>query len=247
MSSRRARASAAMSSKVSICSARRRRPSSTTPIPATAASTASGRKTREKSGTTSAAPRPRRKDVGWICIVDLLEVWSGAECYPAGSQAIVTFRLRCVNSCCVGGLKTVHTRDRRAFDWVSFCFHTVTISRRARGGSPAMPRKAANQSRIFGGAETLSLELVHAVTETAVAAVRGAQEVGAEIGTTADGAVRGAVQAGGGGGGGQRARGGGGGGRGGEGARGGRRGWPRRGGRRPGRGECRATGRRERR
>jgi hypothetical protein len=58
-----------------------------------------------------------------------------------------------------------------------------------------MPRKVDNQSRILGGAEILSLELVHAVTETAVAAVRGVQEVGAEIGTTAIGAVRGSIRA----------------------------------------------------
>ena len=58
-----------------------------------------------------------------------------------------------------------------------------------------MPRQAKNHSRILGGAEALSLELVHAVTETAVAAVRGVQEVGAEIGTTALSAVRGSIRA----------------------------------------------------
>ena len=41
------------------------------------------------------------------------------------------------------------------------------------------------------GAEALSVGLVHAVTETVVTAVRGVQQVGAEIGTTAVSAVRG--------------------------------------------------------
>src|SRR5215831_21408623 len=80
-----------MSSSVSICSAASRRPSSISPIPATAASTASGRSTRVKSGTTSAAPSPRRNDVGWICIVDLLVC--GAFYGPSGG-VIVAFQLR---------------------------------------------------------------------------------------------------------------------------------------------------------
>ena len=42
-------------------------------------------------------------------------------------------------------------------------------------------------------AEALSVGLVHALTETAVTAVRGVQEVGAEIGTTAVSAVRGSI------------------------------------------------------
>jgi len=45
------------------------------------------------------------------------------------------------------------------------------------------------------GAEALSVGLVHAVTETVVTAVRGVQEVGAEIGTTALSAVRGSIRA----------------------------------------------------
>jgi hypothetical protein len=45
------------------------------------------------------------------------------------------------------------------------------------------------------GAEALSIGLVHALTETAVTAVRGVQEVGAEIGTTAVSAVRGSIRA----------------------------------------------------
>src|SRR6185503_13128182 len=162
-------------------------------IPATAASMASGRKTREKSGTTSAAPRPRRNDVGWICIVaSLTSDLSRMLTSRVSGDCYVSATLR--GSSC-GDLKNFTPEIEAPFDWASFCSHTDTISRRARGGSPAMPRKAANQSRIFGGAETLSLELVHAVTETAVAAVRGAQEVGAEIGTTAVGAVRGSIRA----------------------------------------------------
>src|SRR3989442_13650840 len=64
--SRRARASAAMSSMTSICSARMRRPSSTKPSPAAIASTARGRKTFETHGFMTAAPIPRRNENGWI-------------------------------------------------------------------------------------------------------------------------------------------------------------------------------------
>src|SRR5262249_31243760 len=45
------------------------------------------------------------------------------------------------------------------------------------------------------GAEALSVGLVQAVTETVVTAVRGVQEVGAEIGTTAVSALRGSIHA----------------------------------------------------
>jgi hypothetical protein len=45
------------------------------------------------------------------------------------------------------------------------------------------------------GAEALSTGLVHAVTGTMVTAVRGVQEVGAEIGSTAVSAVRGSIRA----------------------------------------------------
>lgn len=45
------------------------------------------------------------------------------------------------------------------------------------------------------GAEALSTGLVQAVTETVVTAVRAAQEVGAEIGSTAVSAVRGSIRA----------------------------------------------------
>src|SRR5437870_94374 len=107
----------------------------------------------------------------------------------------------------------------RAFDGPSPCFHNVTISRGARGGLSAMPRQAMSRTRTTAapvpaaktlsdgrmpaairttlqGAEALSVGLVHAVTETVVTAVRGVQEVGAEIGTTALSAVRGSIRAG---------------------------------------------------
>src|SRR6266850_1955281 len=81
-----------------------------------------------------------------------------------------------------------------------------------------MPRRATSRTRIaatsvpatrilddaripealrttFRGAEALSTGLVHALTETVVSAVRGAQEVGAELGTTALSAVRGSIRA----------------------------------------------------
>src|SRR5499426_1292425 len=45
------------------------------------------------------------------------------------------------------------------------------------------------------GAEALSIGLVQAVTETVVTAVRGVQEVGAELGTTALSVVRGSIRA----------------------------------------------------
>src|SRR4029450_8699847 len=45
------------------------------------------------------------------------------------------------------------------------------------------------------GAEALSLGLMRGVTDTVVAAGRGAQEVGAELGTTALSAVRGSIRA----------------------------------------------------
>src|SRR5947209_15235306 len=83
---------------------------------------------------------------------------------------------------------------------------------------PAMPRQARSRTRAkaapvpaaktfsdgrmpdairttLQGAEALSVGLVHAVTETVVSAVRGVQEVGAEIGTTALSAVRGSIRA----------------------------------------------------
>jgi len=44
------------------------------------------------------------------------------------------------------------------------------------------------------GAEALSVGLVQALAETVVTAVRGAQEVGAELGTTALSAIRGSIR-----------------------------------------------------
>jgi hypothetical protein len=45
------------------------------------------------------------------------------------------------------------------------------------------------------GAGTLSVGLVQAVTDTVISAVRGVQEVGAELGTTALSAIRGSIRA----------------------------------------------------
>src|SRR5262245_47922265 len=53
-----------MSSRPSIRSATRRRASSTIPMPAAVASTASGRMTRESSGTSEAAARPIKNERG---------------------------------------------------------------------------------------------------------------------------------------------------------------------------------------
>src|SRR5262247_2722577 len=80
----------------------------------------------------------------------------------------------------------------------------MTLSHEAEGGFSAMPKSARTSldGRMPGairstlqGAEALSVGLVHAVTETVVTAVRGVQEVGAEIGTTAVSALRGSIHA----------------------------------------------------
>ena len=57
------------------------------------------------------------------------------------------------------------------------------------------PRMPGALRSTLQGAEALSIGLVHAVTETVVTAVRGAQEVGAELGTTALSVVRGSIRA----------------------------------------------------
>jgi hypothetical protein len=86
----------------------------------------------------------------------------------------------------------------------------LTNRRRPRGA--ALPTTAAERGRAISeraidgrvpeairttlqGAEALSTGLVHAVTGTMVTAVRGVQEVGAEIGSTAVSAVRGSIRA----------------------------------------------------
>src|SRR5262249_5429149 len=57
----------------------------------------------------------------------------------------------------------------------------------------------ASDTGVFGAtlrsAEALSSGLLHAIRETALTAVRGAQEVGAEIGSTAVSAFRGSIRA----------------------------------------------------
>src|SRR4029450_12849282 len=76
------------------------------------------------------------------------------------------------------------------------------MSRTRPAAAPVLTTKIFNVERVpdalrttLHGAEALSIGLVHALTETAVTAVRGVQEVGAEIGTTALSAVRGSIRA----------------------------------------------------
>jgi hypothetical protein len=74
---------------------------------------------------------------------------------------------------------------------------------RTRTGTASVPAAGLlNDARVpdalrttLQRAEALSVGLVHALTETVVTAVRGVQEVGAEIGTTALSAVRGSIRA----------------------------------------------------
>src|SRR5262250_2557719 len=68
----------------------------------------------------------------------------------------------------------------------------ATVSTTRLFDDPRMPE--ALRTTIHG-AEALSIGLVHAVTETVVTAMRGVQEVGAELGTTALSAVRGSIRA----------------------------------------------------
>jgi hypothetical protein len=63
---------------------------------------------------------------------------------------------------------------------------------------PARAATAAAAGPLESGlrrAEAVSVGLVHALTDTVITAVRGAQDVGAEIGSTAVGAVRGSIRA----------------------------------------------------
>src|SRR5262245_39157494 len=90
----------------------------------------------------------------------------------------------------------------------------MTLSHEALEEVSPMPRRTTSRTRTTAaavspsqmsmpdalrttlhGAEALSIGLMHALTGTVATAVRGAQEVGAEIGTTALTAVRGSIRA----------------------------------------------------
>ena len=170
----RARASATMSSNVSICSAARRRPPRSPPCPRPRPRRPAGGGP-VKSGTTSAAPSPRRKDIGWIGISSP-DLGGGYQPgYRVMLRCVTPLRnaFECKNSYLLTSLRSTERAELPQCHYLTRCrggFHHAKTSHeshaysRRRGSRPrifddaACPRPCARRS----GARGTVVGLVHA-------------------------------------------------------------------------------------